>query len=168
MPDAVSGGQAVFNQLSAMVPKRSARNTLSRFKELERTSRGRERLDQAGVSASTRTQLEWLAETRTPSARNRRAIDEAYRMRGRDNMARRIGREVEVYPDPETTRQSLGAVRQQTVSLSPAQRQAFVAAWQAGDVAAADTLWNQVVDDQIMDSPPGRAYHKVSHVWFGG
>jgi hypothetical protein len=164
----ISGGRAVAERLAQVAPKSRAAGASAQFKALEKTDRGRGYLNAAGVSATSRTQLSWLSGESAPGPANSRAISAAYDTWRRDNMSRRLGRRIEVYPDPDIARQSGGAVRTRDLDASPEEWDELIEAWQSGDAAAMDRAWNRMVSEQVQDSPPGRAYFTVSHVWFSG
>lgn len=169
----ITGGRAIFNRLGALGPKRAgAQGAAARFRELERTGRGREYLEQAGVTATSRTQMKWLSGEATPNKANSDAIGAAYRAWQRDNLVNRATRgrrPIEVYPSTEVRQQSRDQISGQPVpvTLTDDEWKKLASAYQRNDIAAADKIWHEAVDREIIGSPPGRAYATVDHVWFG-
>jgi hypothetical protein len=162
----IAGGEALSNALARSAPKRTAASPLAMFRTMERSDRGRGFLDSAGVSATTRTQLHWLSGETQPSAKNSQAIKEAYDNWSAANLSHRHGNIIEIYPSSSGADQYGRPVR--AIAVTNDELAKMIKAAHAKDTDGLNRLWNTQVDLQILDSPPGKAYHTVSHVVFSG
>lgn len=175
-----SGGHAAADRLKALLPKRSPKGVLARFRALSKTGPGNTYLDDAGVSKARTTRSGWLRGKNKPSKANERAINDAFERWQADNLNKRITKggpvTIEIYPSKDVADQSRkggkagtgpAAVGQRNITVAPDQVSQMIDAWRRGDQAALDRIWRALVETQIQGSPPARAYFQVDHVWFG-
>jgi hypothetical protein len=170
--DQITGGEALAEALTRIAPKRVSASPTAMFRAMERSGRGREYLADAGVNATTRTQLNWLTGESTPNAANQRAIRSAYDKWAGANARNRTGSNqpgstpIEIYPGAGGSDQYGRPVKH--ISITDAQLGRAIELSNRGDTEGLNSLWDSMVDDQIIDSPPGKAYRTVSHVFIGG
>ena len=167
----ISGGEALAQALTGISPQRVPASPTAMFRAMERSGRGREYLTDAGVNATTRTQLNWLTGESSPNAANQRAIRNAYDRWAGANARRRSGGNlpgatpIEIYPGTGGSDQYGRPVKH--ITITDAQLGRAIELTNRGDTAGLNSLWDSMVDDQIQDSPPGKAYRVISHVAVG-
>lgn len=154
-----------------VAPSRVPASPTAMFRAMERSGRGREYLADAGVNANTRTQLNWLTGESTPNAANQRAIRNAYdrwagaNARKRTNSTRPGSTPIEIYPYGD--KNDTYGQTPRTIHITDQDLGRAIELTARGDIGALDSMWIDLVESQLQDSPVGKKYANVSHVWIG-
>jgi DNA-binding transcriptional regulator YdaS (Cro superfamily) len=172
----VKGSEAVARQLDALAgfvttPITTRRGLMARLRYLTRTPHALAAAREAGLTVTDRTVRAWLAGRRSPSPASLRQIETAYRTVRRQNVARYLlrrlqaggGTRVEIHPLDQS--QVAGPHRRAIAfrALNVRRWDAIVTAWAAGDLAALDRAWTDVIVD--VGSQWGQ-YDYVSNIGF--
>ncbi|WP_263163958.1 transcriptional regulator [Streptomyces sp. SCSIO ZS0520] len=151
----IKGGEAIARQLDRLAggitsPVTTRRGLLARLNYLTRSPRARRAARAAGLTVTDRTLKAWQDGTRSPSPRNLRRVEDAYRQVRRRNVARHLlarlnrggrGTRVEIHPldQSQVVRPHQRVLEYRTMNVRRWEN--LVGAWADGDTAALDEHW---------------------------
>jgi hypothetical protein len=150
----IKGSRALAARLDQLAggiasPITTPRGLAARLRELTATPAGYAAMDTAGITATPRTLMKWLAEETVPNSRNLTRIEAAYTARHRhkaaEHLLRRLnadgGTRVELYP---LDQRGVADPRRRQVpprSFNVRRWDAIVAAWAQQDFDRLDEAW---------------------------
>ncbi len=176
----IRGGAALARELDRMAAENSVKGLHAKVNYLTGSVGGQEAMIAAGIDLTNKsthsTVLGWLSDEELHPGvgithANARRVDEAYAARRRHttgpHLKRRLSRDggaqAEVHPvDQAAVAQKYRReLRQARVNIRPSDWESIVDAWDEGNDAELDTIWDDIADDQLY--PPG-AYALVSGI----